>query len=587
MSTMHPVRRISLSLALVCLVTATVLFVRLAGAEARALEAAGRDADAVAGRAAAAIGSLLVFQDADGALETVKDLVPGPRLMSIVILNRAGLPAAVWQAPTAGEASVARAAVSYDGNRDRHARPRTFARAGTRRGGPGTPQLPRRGHRPRRVRDRGRCSAGARSPEEAHEGGVHGARAPHGRARRARRLGRRGGRSPSARAEGPALRRRHAVGARPPRSGPADDPREDRARRAAARHPPGSRLPRRAPAPERDLRDLAAPPGRSCPRLRRLGRAVRNRTRGHPSRIHDAAARACGRGASPRRDTRRPGRLSLGRVPRDLRAARDRRLLDDSHRDGRRSRARHTERSPARDEAARACRRGPSFERGLARGDRHRAAPARRAARVSGALRLTDGSPEPVFIRRKPAKGRFAVRGKRGPGGPRVRRSRPLQAGQRHVRARGWRRAAARGRVPAFERARQRRCARAHGRGRVLRGSDGAVRRGDRRPASSGADPRRSQGAVRPAWRGGVRRSQRRRERVPGRRARRRRAAEARGRRDVRREEPRRERLPGVRARRDARRRRAPAAGERSPQGSRPGRARDRLPAAGGSRRTS
>ena len=111
------VRRISLSLALVCLVAAAALVVRLAGAEARTLEAASREADAVAGRAAAAIGSLLVFNDADGALETVKDLVPGRRLVSIVVLNRAGLPAAIWQAPTTGETSVTRAAVSYDGNR--------------------------------------------------------------------------------------------------------------------------------------------------------------------------------------------------------------------------------------------------------------------------------------------------------------------------------------------------------------------------------------------------------------------------------------------------------------------------------------
>ncbi len=111
------VRRIGLSLALVCLIAATTLVVRVAGAEARALEAASREADAVAGRAAAAIGALLVFQDADGALETVRDLVPGRRPASIVVLDRAGLPAAVWQAPTTGETSVARAAVSYDGNR--------------------------------------------------------------------------------------------------------------------------------------------------------------------------------------------------------------------------------------------------------------------------------------------------------------------------------------------------------------------------------------------------------------------------------------------------------------------------------------
>ncbi len=111
------VRRISLALALVCLVTATGLLVRLAGAEERALDAARGEADAAASRAAAAIGSLLVFDDADGALETVKDLIPGRRLVSIVVLNRAGLPAAVWQAPTTGETSITRAAVSYDGSR--------------------------------------------------------------------------------------------------------------------------------------------------------------------------------------------------------------------------------------------------------------------------------------------------------------------------------------------------------------------------------------------------------------------------------------------------------------------------------------
>jgi diguanylate cyclase (GGDEF)-like protein len=110
-------RRALLILALSCLAAAAVLFVHLTGAEERALAAARHEADAVAGRAAAAIGSLLVFHDADGALETVKDLVPGPPLTSIVVLNNAGLPAAVWQAPAVGETSVARAAVSYEGKR--------------------------------------------------------------------------------------------------------------------------------------------------------------------------------------------------------------------------------------------------------------------------------------------------------------------------------------------------------------------------------------------------------------------------------------------------------------------------------------
>ncbi|HEX5854774.1 MAG TPA: hypothetical protein VFZ57_04070, partial [Thermoanaerobaculia bacterium] len=110
-------RRAWLSLALACLAAAAILVVRAGGAEARALEAARGGADAAANRAAAAIGSLLVFDDADGALETVKDLIPGRRLVSIVVLNRAGLPAAVWQAPTTGETSVTRAAVSYNGNR--------------------------------------------------------------------------------------------------------------------------------------------------------------------------------------------------------------------------------------------------------------------------------------------------------------------------------------------------------------------------------------------------------------------------------------------------------------------------------------
>ncbi|MGZ6971527.1 MAG: hypothetical protein ACXVID_07685, partial [Thermoanaerobaculia bacterium] len=110
-------RRALLILALSCLAAAAILFVHLTGAEERAVAAARHEADAIAGRAAAAIGSLLVFHDADGALETVRDLVPGPRLTSIVVLNSAGLPAAVWQAPAVGETSVARAAVSYEGKR--------------------------------------------------------------------------------------------------------------------------------------------------------------------------------------------------------------------------------------------------------------------------------------------------------------------------------------------------------------------------------------------------------------------------------------------------------------------------------------
>ncbi|MCM3876093.1 MAG: EAL domain-containing protein [Thermoanaerobaculia bacterium] len=110
-------RRLSMVFAVACLLAAVALVVRLTGTDARSLAAAGREADAVASRAAASVGSLLVFQDADGAVETVKDLVPGGRLVSVVVLNRAGLPAAVWQAPAAGETHVTRAVVTYEGKR--------------------------------------------------------------------------------------------------------------------------------------------------------------------------------------------------------------------------------------------------------------------------------------------------------------------------------------------------------------------------------------------------------------------------------------------------------------------------------------
>ncbi|HEX7527692.1 MAG TPA: diguanylate cyclase, partial [Thermoanaerobaculia bacterium] len=110
-------RRLSMVFSLACLVAAVALVVRLTGTEARSLAAAGREADAVASRAASAIGSLLVFHDADGAVETVKDIVPGGWLVSVVVLNRAGVPAAVWQAPSAGETHVTRAAVTYEGER--------------------------------------------------------------------------------------------------------------------------------------------------------------------------------------------------------------------------------------------------------------------------------------------------------------------------------------------------------------------------------------------------------------------------------------------------------------------------------------
>ena len=110
-------RRLSMVFALACLFAVVALVVRLTGTEARSLAAAGREADVVASRAAEAIGSLLVFHDADGAVEAVKDLVPSGRLVSIVVLNHAGLPAAVWQAPAAGETHVTRAAVTYEGER--------------------------------------------------------------------------------------------------------------------------------------------------------------------------------------------------------------------------------------------------------------------------------------------------------------------------------------------------------------------------------------------------------------------------------------------------------------------------------------
>ena len=110
-------RRLWMVFALACLVAAVALGVRLTGTEVRTVAAAGREADALGSRAAAAIGSLLVFHDADGAVETAKDFVPDGRLVSVVVLNRAGLPAAVWQAPAAGETHVTRAAVRFEGKR--------------------------------------------------------------------------------------------------------------------------------------------------------------------------------------------------------------------------------------------------------------------------------------------------------------------------------------------------------------------------------------------------------------------------------------------------------------------------------------
>ena len=110
-------RRLATVFALACLLAAVGIVVRLTGTEERARAAAAREAETVANQAAEAIGSLLVFQDADGAIETVKDLVPGGRIVSVVILTRAGLPAATWQAPAAGEAHVVRAPVTFEGRR--------------------------------------------------------------------------------------------------------------------------------------------------------------------------------------------------------------------------------------------------------------------------------------------------------------------------------------------------------------------------------------------------------------------------------------------------------------------------------------
>jgi diguanylate cyclase (GGDEF)-like protein len=114
---MNLVRRAFLVAAVGCLLGAVALLVRLSGVERRALETTDRDADAFAARAAGAVGSLLVFHDADGAIETVKDMDPDRRLVSIVVLNQAGLASAIWQAPAAGETHVARVAVIFEGRR--------------------------------------------------------------------------------------------------------------------------------------------------------------------------------------------------------------------------------------------------------------------------------------------------------------------------------------------------------------------------------------------------------------------------------------------------------------------------------------
>jgi diguanylate cyclase (GGDEF)-like protein len=111
------VRRLTAAMGVAGLVAAGALGVHAVLVEPRALAAAGRACDAAAVRAGAAIGSLLAFKDADGALQTVREVTRETPPVSIVILDKVGRVAAARAVPVPGLSHVARAEVFFESAR--------------------------------------------------------------------------------------------------------------------------------------------------------------------------------------------------------------------------------------------------------------------------------------------------------------------------------------------------------------------------------------------------------------------------------------------------------------------------------------
>jgi diguanylate cyclase (GGDEF)-like protein len=110
-------RRLTAAIGVVGLAAAGAFAVHAVLAEPRALAAAGRSCDAATARAGAAIGSLLAFKDADGALEAVREITRDTLPVSIVVLDRVGRVAAARAVPIPGLSHVARSEVFFDSER--------------------------------------------------------------------------------------------------------------------------------------------------------------------------------------------------------------------------------------------------------------------------------------------------------------------------------------------------------------------------------------------------------------------------------------------------------------------------------------
>jgi diguanylate cyclase (GGDEF)-like protein len=110
-------RRLAGALGLALLAGAATLLIRAAGAEPRALAAAGAACDAETARLAKAVGSLLAFHDADGTLEAIRDGTQGLRPLSVVVLDEARRVRAAHSVPIPGLAHVSHAEAFFEGTR--------------------------------------------------------------------------------------------------------------------------------------------------------------------------------------------------------------------------------------------------------------------------------------------------------------------------------------------------------------------------------------------------------------------------------------------------------------------------------------
>jgi diguanylate cyclase (GGDEF)-like protein len=110
-------RRVAAGFGAASLAASVAIFVRAAGVEPRSLAEAGAACDADATRVAKAVGSLLAFRDADGALAAVRETIRDRRLVSTVVLDPAGHLKAAHAVPIPGLSHVSRAEVFFEERR--------------------------------------------------------------------------------------------------------------------------------------------------------------------------------------------------------------------------------------------------------------------------------------------------------------------------------------------------------------------------------------------------------------------------------------------------------------------------------------